>query len=52
MTAYDLWRLASPPEDEPQPCDICDEGECTCWEDAALYDADLALMRRKEDDNG
>lgn len=49
MTAYDLWRLASPSDDEPQPCEYCDEDECDCAEEAALDAADLAVMRRKED---
>lgn len=46
---YDLMRLASPPDDEPEPCDFCDEIDCTCDEDAMLDAADLALMRFKED---
>jgi len=37
---YDEWKLASPWDDEPEPCDYCitingGEDDCTCAEDKA-----------------
>jgi hypothetical protein len=36
--------------DEPPICDICDEFDCDCAEEAANEKADNELMRKWEDD--
>jgi len=36
--------------DEPPICDICDEPDCDCAEEAANEKADHEMMRRSEDE--
>lgn len=49
---YDAWKLATPWDDEPEPCE-CGEPDCTCAEDAELDRADWLYeqMRDREIDD-
>lgn len=47
MTPYDQWKLATPWDDEPEPCD-CGEDDCTCAEDAALEHGDYLLEQKRD----
>lgn len=47
MTPYDQWKLATPWDDEPEPCP-CGEDDCTCAEDEALEYADYLLEQKRD----
>ena len=47
-SGYDAWRLASPDDDDPDPCE-CGEEDCTCAEDEALDRGDWLYERMRDD---
>ena len=47
--SYDDWKLSTPWDDEPEPCE-CGEDNCTCAEDAALDYGDWLYQRQKDDE--
>lgn len=47
MIGYDAWKLSTPWDDEPEPCE-CGEDNCTCAEDAELERGDWLLQRQRD----
>ena len=47
-SGYDAWRLASPDDERPDPCE-CGEEDCTCAEDAELDRGDWLYERMRDD---
>ena len=54
MTEYDAWKLSTPEDDLPEPCE-CGEDDCDCAENEALdrgdYLYEQARDRRMENDS-
>lgn len=46
--SYDQWRLSSPWEDDPEPCE-CGEDDCTCLEDEADELGDWLYEQRRDE---
>lgn len=44
---YDAWKLATPYDDEPEPCE-CGKDDCTCAEDAELDRADYLYEQMRD----
>ncbi len=44
---YDEWKLASPYDDEPEPCEY-GEDDCTCAEDAEDERGDFLYHEMKD----
>jgi len=44
---YDAWKLRSPWDDEPEPCE-CGEDDCACAEDEALDRGDWLLEQKRD----
>lgn len=48
MTPYDQWKLATPWDDEPEPCK-CGNNDCDCAEEYALGLGDYLYDRMRDD---
>lgn len=47
IKGYDEWKLSTPWDDDPEPCE-CGEDDCTCSEDDELERGDWLYERYRD----